>query len=689
VDIQNWNLRHFALLATVAVTFASLPSRLEKTRLISIQKTLNIQTSKIDPPRLAFDEVHSDEQKVWTDWNLLQKKEGTHLVVGDEANRFASQSPTQSLRTRKIVLQAMTFTRAEIERNVADSAWVEDLPAAEQKRLTVAQAKYGTLDEDWNLPTFREMAAKKIEEAKKQIAESVKPARVIVQAVQPDGSKQTPDSVHTADVQVRNNTSPVYRGVVEIKGLPSGQPQWEMRIARYEDDIKKEDGRIDARTSTFEIPVAQSSGVLVAEMVDSHTGEVLGEGRVRLSDLKGESKQNKMTIAAVNNQMLASFASFYSDPSLNPKIAAGRNRPVATRVLLASLEAEGQTDKSGLYSFDQIQKGSWGLLRTEAKGFKSGLYMLQSGQEKRLPLFPESMIQAMKQIIRDQSNRSEVAETGSVVWGQVLQNGKPVAGAEVEVEAYENYRPVYFNNLLIPDVQLKATSENGFFAFVHLPAGYHSLVASQGLAYISHVNVVVDDDTVSIAQLESSLQTEKASVKVFDAFSGQPAVAQLEMQSLSAALDVRGFAEVNLSPIQRLSFMKVHPQSQIYSDALQIYEDTADSIYAPLIRNDWLQALLASRKINQQPDTGVVVGFVGSGNFETYLGHEPRFPVDQIVYFDSRGSIVDKGVPGGGFVLFNVPLGVQSIVIAHPKSDQLQTQVIPMDESSLVVLKFR
>lgn len=691
MDIQKVNLPHFGLLLLVASVFVAWPSSVQKTRVLTFKKFLNIQTSKIEPPRLAFDEVYRDDKKILGEWDVLNSREGTQIAVGDDSVKFATKSPTQALRTQKVVLKAMTFSRTEIEEKQNDIAWVNSLPSNEQKRIIAAQQKHGTLDEDWNLPSFKELAAEKIEVAKKEIANEKAAAKVLVQSVRDDGTVLTPESVRTADVQVRNENGHTVTGLVEIKGLPSGHPQWQMRIARYEDDIKKEDGRVDARNSTFGITVPQMTGTLVAEMIDTNTGELLGEGSLRLSQYSAASGKNtpKITIQALNNQVSASFASFYDDPTLVASASVGKKKPIASRVLFASVDSEGKTDKTGVFTFEKVQRGSWGLIRTEAQGFHSGLYVVRSGSEQRLPQFPSSMIEAMKQIIRDQSVKSEYAETGSVVWGQVVQDGKPVAGAEVSAESFENHMPVYFNSLLIPDPNLKATSENGFFAFVHLPPGFHSLVAHHGVTYLSHANVVVDDETVSVAKLQNSIQTEKASLKVFDAFSGQPALAQLELQSLPNSLEVRGYAEVNLMPVDRLSFMQVRPQDENYLEAFQVYDDSNDSIYVPLVRKDWVNTLVASAKVNVNPNLGLIVGFVGSTEFEVFLGHEPNFPADQIVYFDSRGQIVPKGVPGGGFVIFNAPSGTQSVVVLDTKSDLIQTQIVPVDNSAVVTLKFR
>lgn len=672
MDILKIELKHSTLLLFIALAMLVSPSTIQKIRVVTFQKILTIQTSKMDPPRLAFDEVYFNENIQFNDWDLLGSREGTNLNLN---------ATELKLQPRKIVLQTMTVKQEEIEKSIQERAWVQELSQRGQRRIEIAQEKFGTLDEDWSSPSLKEVVAQKIAKAQAEFLSERPVSPVTVKA----------DPMKNSDVVPKNDPSRhLLGGVIEVKGLPSGSSQWSIQVARFENDVKKEDGHVDLKRSTFKLDAADLSGTLVAQMIDTNSGLVMGEGRMRVSQyaanqLKGKAK---LTIEKATDEIASNWQTFYRNPAnLMPRSVRGK--PISTRVLFASLNVEGETDKAGTFHFEQIKKGSWGILRTEAKDYQAGLYLVQSGNEKQLPMFPVSMMKALKEIVKEQALFSEVAETGSVVWGQVTQDGKPFAGATVNVEFLENYRPVYFNSLLLPDPQLKATSENGYFAILHLPPGFHSLVASLGEIYHSHANVIVDQDTTSIALLENTLQTEKSEVKVFDAFTGNPSVARLELQGLPASLTVQGYADIHLSPINRLSLMKVVPQDSIYAESLQLYEDSSDSIHVPLIRNDWVESIRGSKKINTEPSTGSIVGFVPSGSFEVYLGHEAEFPAENIIYFDAQGNTVPMGVPGGGFIIFNAPLGTQSVVIADIQTGLLQMQVAPVDESSLVVMKFR
>ncbi len=701
MDIRKKTFSYPAFLTLVTTTVILAPSILRKASVKPISKVLSIQTSKMEPPRVAFDEIHKSAPI--NEWSLLKSKNGS-FNLNEKAPIIAAMSPVQALRSKKVTLMPMVFAQKDFEKMKEDQSWVQTLPKAQQDRVRESQDKYGTLDEGWQSPTFAEMAELKIrqlkEEAKVQgtSGNSDGDEKILIEAKSDNGEVRTPQSFRTAEVQVKKEGDKDkvahqigVSGEIVVSGLPSG-PQWQIQVARYEDDIKKEDARVDLKNSTYHIVVPELNGTLLAKLIDSNSGQVLGEGTYRLSRYT-ENQINgraRILLKPSNNAVTSTFGSFYNHPTgLSAKIGDGKEKPIASKVLNASLDSEGKTDDAGAYRFDQVMKGSWTLLRSEAKNFYPSIFMVQSGEEKRLPLFPEKMIHALKQILSDQAISSQVPETGSIVWGRVAQNGKPMAGIQVAAEAFENIQAVYFNALMLPDSSLSATSENGYFAFVNIPTGYQSFVATRGNQYFSHANVVVDDEAISIAEMENTLQTEKVDIKVFDALNGTPQEANLEIQSLPEQIDVKGYAQIDLQPLVRQSFLRAHATSEQYYDSTQVYNDNMDFLHVPLISRAWIANLLSTQRISIGSELGFVVGFTNSAEYEIYLGHDKEYSRENIIYFDPQGGISQKAVAGGGFVLFNVPVGVQSIVMAPLKSELLQTQVVPIDASALTVVKFR
>jgi hypothetical protein len=94
------------------------------------------------------------------------------------------------------------------------------------------------------------------------------------------------------------------------------------------------------------------------------------------------------------------------------------------------------------------------------------------------------------------------------------------------------------------------------------------------------------------------------------------------------------------------------------------------------------------QKINLYPDRGLIIGFVDNSNYEIYLGYDNQFSRENIVYFDPHGNISEKAVLGGGFIIFNVPLGPQSVVLAEADSGMLQMQMVDVNVEATLVIKF-
>lgn len=677
----------FLLLAGAVSTLA--PSLVHNQRVLSFSKPLTIHTPKAEPPRVAFDLLISENRAPSSDdFAILSKTPSISLVAG--RHQFIGKNPLESLRSQKIVLQPMVFTHDQVQKTVEDRKWIAELSPDQQKRVIEADQRYGTLDRDWTVKRFDQLVEDKMRELPAEKKNDSNPGKILIEAQDAQGQTHGVDSIHTASVQVKSASEITGRslmaGNIRYKDpLPSG-PQWTVAVNHFIDGIDRGDGRY-LNDGKFEIPISEKTGVLVARVQDKDTGQVIGEGTLRLSELT--AKNPTIEIRKSVSQVAVNFSSFYSHTQRLISEPTAKDRGVPAQVYFASLDHQVQTDQLGSAQVDQVLKGSWSLVRAESENYYPGIFLVRSGEERRLPLFPNKMVQALKKIIQDQSRFSQFDENGSIVWGQVVRGGQPISGAHVSVESDSEYQPIYFNSLLIPDPTLKATSDNGYFVVLNLEPGFHSLLASQAGVYLSHSNVVTDENAISVADMTSSMDRDSVSLRVFDAFNGTAQKAQVEMQSLPEALSVDGYANVNLSLKHQLSFARVHPESTKYLDTLVLYDDGSDHVHAPLIQMAWLNQIQQQRKINPYPDTGIVIGFVPSVDFETYLPNDSHYSPDQIVYFDANGSITDHGVAGGGFILFNVKPGVQSVVIGDKNSEMLQTQVLPVDAQSVVTLKFR
>ncbi|MBK7961458.1 MAG: hypothetical protein IPK04_09805 [Bdellovibrionales bacterium] len=265
----------------------------------------------------------------------------------------------------------------------------------------------------------------------------------------------------------------------------------------------------------------------------------------------------------------------------------------------------------------------------------------------------------------------------------------PLSGISVEIESAPDILPVYLNEYFLPDPGLKATSTNGYFAFLQVEPGFHSLLALRGDKYFSHDNVIVERGAVSISEIKTATASKPAKVRAYDYFSGISKEASVELQSVDHPVQtVAGQATVVLPNLNRMSLINVNPDRP-YIHATYQYNDVNDFVDIPLIQNAWLQQIQTRLKINSIPNRGIVIGFVGDEDFEVYSALENKGIV--AVYFDNQGNPLEhkQGVTGGGFILFNVPLGTNEVIIFGDRTQKLYSQVVPIDSGSLNVLTFR
>ncbi len=656
---------YLRILFFAILVIATSPSFLRTQKVILIKKTLVIQTSKMDPPRIAFDQLR-DNRLPATD--APQKRDGFYNL---NQPQVVNEKAIIAIREKKMILQPMVIARQDFSREMPEEIVLENKKEVAAEQNIQSEPQYS------------------------QVVRKISDDEVLENA-----------RAHLR--QAYTNGGEIVRGDLTADGLPFGDPRWQIRVSRYEDGVKKEDAVVDPQKGTYQINVASNSGTIKAELFDAITGEVLGSGSRRLgtppSTPTTVSKNTRVSKSSVNdadsgivlrraiNTIASTVQDFYANPtslmSANPIVGVKtRVKNPQTRVLLASNGDEARSDVRGQYEFDHVRENSWGIVRVEAKGYYSGLHLQSATNKPQVtPLFPLKMITALKEIIRDQNVSSTVAENGSIVWGQVVHDGKPLAGAGIEAEFFDKYKVVYFNSLLMPDIGLTTTSDNGYFAILNLPAGMHSLVASRLSGYLSHVNVIVDENTVSVANLESSVRTEKVDVKVYDGIGGMPQNAELEMQSLELPLQVQGFSKLDIAPIHRLSLMNVHAELEKYVDATYVYEDDQDSIQVPLVQSAWLKGIMGTKKLSELPGTGIIVGFVSFDAFTVKLSQENYFSQLNIIYFNVQGDVVPKAVNGGGFVIYNVPPSVQTVSLLSGKSNSPIMKVVPVDAGRVTVL---
>jgi len=622
------------MLASVSI----FPVSFGKLKFVPIYKTLTIKANKKLPPHIAFMDSHFESQD--SDWKDFEKKTKQPLAVG--VSFLPQQGPY--VLTQKVELQGFV-----IRKNT------EVLQLASQGVYkTPAQAIQETEGPKWLKNIVGETTAL--------------PARM-------------DEPIHNLSAARR------VTGPIEITGGLAVTNEHHIEVRRTDEGVFREMGRVDLMKGSYSIDIDDATGAIVARLID-RKGSVLGEGSIRLSQLQvgqGRLIAGPRLEVSPSPTWTGQVSQYYQDSKKN-------KAPPSTRVTSFAGQNQIAVAKNGELSIENVSKNSSMLVRAEAaEHMPSSRIMVAGNKSFGMSLFPNSMMEALKSIMAEQkpATNSALKDT-SFVWGTASIDGKPLSGVTVSSETESEAKPVYFNELLIPDPKLTATSANGLYAFVGLPVGFHALLAQRGAEYFGHQNVEVEMGSVAIGDIENTLRTEPVRLRAFDAFGGEPVSLIANMQSLTEPVDVEeGSASVVLPQISRLSMIYTQAPPN-YVSANYFYNDQDSYIHLPMISQEWLEDSKSAAKINDLPNTGTIIGFFNEEAFEVYLAGQDNDSQAMITYFDQAGKKIDgnRGVEGGGFVIFNASYGTQEVVILGASSEKIFSKVVPVDSETVSVLNF-
>lgn len=614
------------------------PTSLNQSIFVSVDRPMVIKASQGTPPRAIFDDliIFSDSVKRESRQPIIasQKKE---VRLNTESLR-----PIGSIAHGNVVrLKLERFNRREL---AAKGPAVEDPSNIDLSGLNAGQIN------------------------RLQMARIEKPA-------------ETP-STHGAYMR-----SEWMRGELEFyrgeKGLPFG-PGFSIEVRRFLDDMPKEIGKADPIKGEFSIQIPENSGELVARVYNEN-GLLVAEGRHRLKG--NHNPRPKIKIHPRENRFVGAAGDFYSGTG---NLFSGLH-PAATEgeVYNASLNQVAILS-NGKFGFDGVTPGSQQVLRflPTSEDREPYLYIAQTDEKLNLPVLPKNFVSALKEVIRDLRVRSDYPSNGSIIIGQVLSDGEPVFGARVAAESAANAQVFYLNSLFLPDTSLQGTSEKGYFVILDLPEGMHALQAYHGENLLGVANVISEAEGTSLVGIQALSLQAQTNIKVFDAFSGGAQRALLELQGHPEALDVLGVQELKVSEGDKEAFMIVRPTDARYIETRQVYSHNSEHIHALLVEETWLTRIAGQNKINHIPDTAIVIGFTPKDIVSPFLPHIEGFASENIVYFNPQGQVVSQPHIGGGFILFNVPPGVQSVSALSENEGEVQSYVIPADPYSVTVLKF-
>lgn len=481
-----------------------------------------------------------------------------------------------------------------------------------------------------------------------------------------------------------NNMRPLWlSGQIEMTGgLAFIGSDTQMVIQRTFNGERFEQGRIWVTEGKFEIHVKQPAGFLVAEL-RTRDGRVLGRGEVNLLDLHDvpprDSRIADLRIALHPTAEGASFRTISGHSHNN------QNMPVASaKVEIQSYSDPLPVNSEGEAGDPTLSRDSTFVARASAKNHWPSMVVGQAQVPQDIRLFSNSMVDALIGLNLEGMDKKEAYQQ-SVVWGRLTRDGKPVAGAVVEMAGA--YSPIYFSELYLPDKKAIVTSQNGVFAFVKVRAGVQALrVRIGGRIYPAQI---FPTEGRHVSYVEFSLHDKQVSqFRVFDG---------LDMSKpLSAQIRMVGSDEV--LPIGRDDFVEYSTAANpfvVEADAGADYEisrvtvsGSPHVVHVPLVGREWLNRLAGERRVTMLPRRGTIVGYMDNHDYEVELtGYAPGEPT-QIVYFDAKGAPLEAkvGVAGGGFVIFNAPMGLQTLYVHPMQSRETFSQVVVAEPEFVQVI---
>jgi hypothetical protein len=663
-------------------------------RFISLHQPLVIKAQKNSPPHIAFEALLISEQ-VDSDWSAIIAKNSAIMLA---TTSIVKQSKRAQVRLQEMVITKTVETLNIPTRSTAQSeqtllpeqihqalaaaepeedpkTWMQGLSYLQRKRIELAQEKDEVLDQDWQNESLSSAAQKLLDQSQPVVVSTGSKTNNRFSVNQPSGASspasEQPDQV-------------IIAGPIEISGGLAITNEHHIEIRRNDEGVVKESGRVDLQKGTYQIQVEDPSGIVVAQLIDQE-GRVLGEGSVRLNQVLKGSDQYVGPKLRLTPQIsfVSTIQSIYGEDTALPAEA---------RATFIKGSGEEAVSKQKTVSMNNVTKNSNTILRVAGNEYLQTTQIISSGTEARTQLFSNKFIAALQSHISEQRQLS-TPSGNQVIWGRVSLDGKPQAGVQVVLESDQSLEVVYLDEYLVPHFEMTSTGPSGLYAFIDVKPGLHTLRATLGEALFGFQNAEVEEGTVALAPIEATTKKEVVPLRVYDAFSGDPKIAQVTLQSLPTELTVdQNGQSIELPRVSRLGFMQVQPEGVDYIPARYIYNDSDAYIHAPLIQWGWLSNIKVYKKYDDQPSTGIVVGFVPDENFEVYLAGYDSFDPRNIVYFDMQGKVIEsaqKGVAGGGFILFNVPEDTHEIVVIGEKSQKIISRVLPVDVGSLSVLSFR
>lgn len=411
----------------------------------------------------------------------------------------------------------------------------------------------------------------------------------------------------------------------------------------------------------YRIVIPELKGEIIAQITNKK-GEVIGEATYDLSEISNSNYADReqyaidLTLEPVSEDFEVELESVYSFDEFKFPVEGAS-------VTLSFGDQVEYSDKAGKVKFPEVRRNSQALLQAEKAGYIKTIVAIDGEADRaKVTMFPQQYFNAMAKTIGLDSKK--MLKLGTV-WGQVVSNGRPVAGAKIKTEQGQ---PIYFHNY-VANTSSTATGQDGAFVIPMLGEGLNFVsIDFNGKKYQAKpVPVVLEG--ISIVTFDIN---EKSVVrKVVTAFDGKAISNDVDAQIFGKDITYSiNNSEINLTSSRGISptLVELIKDNKIKYNTFTSLKNKYDEI--PIPEDSHLDQIIKGNDA-----TPIVFAYLEFEGVENVLVNQSEENIN-VIYFDKYGSITQNKSLAKAFILYGLDEGLHFLTINYSKDIRREALVL-------------
>ncbi len=489
-------------------------------------------------------------------------------------------------------------------------------------------------------------------------------------------SANTTSSPASQEVKLASNSPELIKGQVQLSDGLAYMGADSMVRVYHRDPSSDEHSEMTAvwpQKGQYEILVPKKEGYLVAELTDVH-GKVIGRDEIDLSENRDSGRNFKLKPRSDVLEVEVVEGHNYLGPTTTVKNA---------RVLNPALSLEFSRDQEqNRFTEAQFTKTSQLLVGSYSDGFTPSLSLANVGQVHQVNMYARGVVEGLRQIIKPGS-----ANKDTLVWGRVLHQGQPIAGAKVYLLTAKDAQASYFSSY-IPDQGLAATGIEGDFVFTDVQPGLHMLAVYHPTLKFPLEFIAVEAGMVSPIIVERS-PLKNAVARTYSPFTrtidpSEGASIQVNDSKKLINLSSGDWKKLKIYNSSGLMEIKTIPVEDVEATHF-LWSREKEQLNVPLISTKWLSEIALKSGLTAETRQGLILGFGFSGSFDVYITEEKA----QIIYLDRQGKILSAEADSklrNGFLIVGSGFTYHQVSVVHQKTGKIASRIVlPKGDSVALV----